>query len=189
MCFRLAKKEEKIKKSHFLREALPGYSCWRSPWHFAWFSFLFFFFFFFFFFFKIFLELHLQHMEVPRLGVESELQLLAYATATATWDPRHICDLHHSSWQCQILNPLSEARDWTCILVDTSQICLHWATTGIPPVLFSSWHFSLPDVFLLINMVIDWISSTWTWDIWEQGSPHPGHAPRNSAWPVKSIHK
>ena len=27
--------------------------------------------------------LHLQHMEVPRLGVQSELQLLAYATATA----------------------------------------------------------------------------------------------------------
>ena len=27
--------------------------------------------------------LHLQHMKVPRLGVQSELQLLAYATATA----------------------------------------------------------------------------------------------------------
>ena len=24
-------------------------------------------------------------MEVPKLGVQSELQLLAYATATATW--------------------------------------------------------------------------------------------------------
>ena len=30
---------------------------------------------------------HLQHMEVPRLGVELELQPLAYTTATATWDP------------------------------------------------------------------------------------------------------
>ena len=29
-----------------------------------------------------FLGLHLQHMEVPRLGVESELQLPAYTTAT-----------------------------------------------------------------------------------------------------------
>ena len=27
---------------------------------------------------------HLQHMEVPQLGVESELQLLAYTAATAT---------------------------------------------------------------------------------------------------------
>ena len=27
-------------------------------------------------------------MAIPRLGVESELQLLAYATVTATWDPK-----------------------------------------------------------------------------------------------------
>ena len=33
-----------------------------------------------------FLGLHPQHMEVPRLRVQSELQLLAYATATATQD-------------------------------------------------------------------------------------------------------
>ena len=32
-------------------------------------------------------------MEIPRLEVESELQLLAYATATATPDLNHICDL------------------------------------------------------------------------------------------------
>ena len=70
----------------------------------------------------IFLVLHPQHTEVPRLGVESELQLLAYATATAMWDLSTICNLHHSSWQCQILNPLSEARDQTCILMDASQI-------------------------------------------------------------------
>ena len=30
-------------------------------------------------------------MEVLRLGVESELQLLAYTTATATPDPSHVC--------------------------------------------------------------------------------------------------
>ena len=29
------------------------------------------------------------HMEVPRLGVESELQLLAYTTATMTLDLNH----------------------------------------------------------------------------------------------------
>ena len=49
-------------------------------------------------------------MEVPRLGVESELQLPAYATARAMQDPSCICDLHHSSWQCWILNPLSMPR-------------------------------------------------------------------------------
>ena len=61
-------------------------------------------------------------MEVPRLGVELELQLLAYTTATAMWDPSCICDLYLSSWQSQILNSLSEARDQTHILMDTSQV-------------------------------------------------------------------
>ena len=61
-------------------------------------------------------------MEVPRLGVKSELQLLAYTTATATQDQSHACDLHHSSWQCRILNPLSKARNQTRILMDTSQV-------------------------------------------------------------------
>ena len=36
----------------------------------------------------------MQHMEVPRLGVESELQLPASTTATATPDLSRICDLH-----------------------------------------------------------------------------------------------
>ena len=31
-------------------------------------------------------------MEVPRLGVESELQLPADTTATATQGPSHVCD-------------------------------------------------------------------------------------------------
>ena len=50
------------------------------------------------------------------LGVESELQLLAYTTATATLDP----------------DPLSEARDWTRILRDTGQTRIHRATIGTP---------------------------------------------------------
>ena len=62
-------------------------------------------------FFPFFLLPHLQHMEVPSLGVESEPRLPAYATATATPDPSLICDLRHSLQQCWILNPLSEARD------------------------------------------------------------------------------
>ena len=73
----------------------------------------------------VFLGPHLWHMEVPALGVESELQLPACTTATATWDLSLICDLHHSSRQRWILNPLSEARDRTCILMDTSQMCYH----------------------------------------------------------------
>ena len=37
------------------------------------------------------------HMEVPRLGVESELQLVAYTTATATPHLSCVCNLYHSS--------------------------------------------------------------------------------------------
>ena len=73
----------------------------------------------------VFLGLHSKRMEVPGPGVKSELHLLVYTTATATWDPSHICDLYRKPWQCQILrilNSLSEARDQTCILMDTSQV-------------------------------------------------------------------
>ena len=78
-----------------------------------------------------------HHREVPRLGVELELQLPVYSTAIMQ-DPSHVCDLHHSSWQCWILAPLNEARDWTRILMDTSRIHSCSATTGIPcnPVFF-----------------------------------------------------
>lgn len=60
-------------------------------------------------------------MEVPRRGVESELQ--ACTTATAMADPSHICDLHGSLQHHRILNPLSEARDQTCVLMDSSRVC------------------------------------------------------------------
>ena len=50
-------------------------------------------------------------------------------------DQSYICDLHHSSQkQCRIPNPLSEARNRNCILMDASQIRFHWAMTGTPVV-------------------------------------------------------
>ena len=61
-------------------------------------------------------------MEVPGLGVESELQLMVYTTATAALDLSCTCDLYHSTWQCWSLNPLSEARDRTGVLMDTSWV-------------------------------------------------------------------
>ena len=66
-------------------------------------------------FFFFFLWLHLQQMEVPGLVVKPELQLPVYTTATATLESSCICNLG----QHQILNPLTEAWDWTCILMDT----------------------------------------------------------------------
>ena len=59
-----------------------------------------------------FLGPHSQHMEVPRLGAESELQ------------------------QRQILNPLSEARDGTHICMVPSQIRFCCATMGTSIYLF-----------------------------------------------------
>ena len=72
------------------------------------------------------------HMEVPRLRAESDLWLLACATATATPDLSQVCDLHHSSWQCRILNPMSEARDRTLIFMFPSQIRFCCPKTGTP---------------------------------------------------------
>ena len=83
-------------------------------------------------FFFCFLGSHPWHEEVPRRGVESELQLLAYTTAIATEDPSHVCNLHHRSQQYQILNPLSEARDRTRNLMVPSWICFCCTTTGTP---------------------------------------------------------
>ena len=79
-----------------------------------------------------FLGPHTWHMEVPRLGVQSELQLPAYATASATSDLSRNCNLHHSSQQRCILKPLSEARDRTRNLMVPSQIRFCCARTGTP---------------------------------------------------------
>ena len=57
-------------------------------------------------------------MEVPRLA-------RGRMGATAV-------NLHHSSHPHQILNPLSETRDWIRILMDTSHVHYHWATMGTP---------------------------------------------------------
>ena len=75
------------------------------------------------FFFFLLSRAPLTNMEIPKLRVQSELQLPAYTRATATLDSSRICDLHHSSRQHQILNPLSEARDPTHVLVDASRVC------------------------------------------------------------------
>ena len=54
------------------------------------------------------------HHSHSNAGSEPDLQLTA--PLMATWDPY----------------PLIEARDWTCILMDTSWVHYHWATRGAP---------------------------------------------------------
>ena len=66
--------------------------------------------------------------------------------------------LHHSSWQCQTLNPLRKARDWTHILMDTSPVHYHWATTGIPGSSFQYQRLSVVpgEPYLLRTLGVTW---------------------------------
>ena len=96
-----------------------------------------------------FLGSHPQYMEVPTLGVESELKPPVYTRTTAMPDPSRILHLHHSSRQCQILNPLSEARDGTCNLMVRSRIRFCCATTGTPFFFFFFF-------FVFTKSIIEW---------------------------------
>ena len=69
-------------------------------------------------------------------GSQARGLLRAIARPTATPDPSHVCHLHHSSLQCQNLNPLNEARDRTGSLMVPSQIRFRCSTTGTP---FLGW--------------------------------------------------
>ena len=84
------------------------------------------------------------------IGVKSELQLLAYTTATAMPDSSQVCNLRRSSQQCQILNPLSEARGWILILRDPSSVHYHWATMGTPHIQIN--HKTICHSFLVSNL-------------------------------------
>ena len=68
-------------------------------------------------------------MEVPRLGV---IGAAAASLCHSHPDLSRVCDLHHNSRQCQILNPLIEARDRTCNLMVPTQIPFHYAMTRTP---------------------------------------------------------
>ena len=129
------------------------------------------------FYFFVFLRLHPWHMEVPRLGVKLELQLLAYTAATATWDPSRVCDLHHSSQEC--LNPLSEARDQTGNLWFLVGFVNHCATTRTPTMpdsepaappgnsrRFKSWWCSILSVFSFVTYVTNNVKDISSFSRW-----------------------
>ena len=84
-----------------------------------------------------------------------ELSLPAYTTATAARDPSRTCDLHHSSRQCWVLNPLSEARDRTCNLMVSSWIHFHCVTTGTPhPEFFKCISVPVSQAFLMLCLQV-----------------------------------
>ena len=74
------------------------------------------------------------------------IRAVAYTTATATWDPCHIFNLHHSSRQRRILNPLSKVRDQTQLVsINASSIPQHM---GSEPCLRPTPH---PEQLWILN--------------------------------------
>ena len=65
-----------------------------------------------------FLGPHLWHMGGSQARGQTGAAAEAHTTATAVQDVSRICTLHHSLQQCQLLNPLSEARDQTHNLLE-----------------------------------------------------------------------
>ena len=62
----------------------------------------------------------------------SKLDTESSRHSTAMPDLSRVCYLHCSSLQCRILNPLIEAKDQTCVLMDTGWVHYCRATTGTP---------------------------------------------------------
>ena len=72
----------------------------------------------------IYLGLHLQHMEVPRLGTES-LALAAGLRHSPLGPTQHLRPTPHLTAMPKVpshLNPLSEARDQSHVFMDPSQV-------------------------------------------------------------------
>ena len=116
-----------------------------------------------------FLGLHLWQMEssqaTGRIGSIAAILFHSHSN----WESQlsHICYLHHSSWQYQIPDPLSKAKDWTHILMDTSQICFLCTIMGTPKncVFLKSIHFpyrcNTISVFKFYNILYNASNSAW----------------------------
>ena len=89
-----------------------------------------------------------------------KLQLLAYATAAAMQDLSCICKLYHSSHQCWILNSLSEARDQTSVLMDSSWVCNPLSHNGNSSVMVFVFWFGVGFFVLLFCFVFCFLDCT-----------------------------
>ena len=56
-------------------------------------------------------------------GSQARSPIGAVAAGLCQSHRSRVCDLYHSSWQHQNLNPLSDATDQTCVLMDASRVC------------------------------------------------------------------
>ena len=109
-------------------------------------------------------------------------------------------DLCCSLRQHWILNPLSEARDQTDILMDTSWVCYHWTTTGTP--LYAFLYFSdKQNFFHGVPTVAQWAkkptAAAWVtmeaqaWSLaWQSGLKDPAEPQlqcRSQLWLIQSL--
>ena len=87
------------------------------------------------------------------------------AIVTAMLNPSCICDLHHSSRQHRILNPLNEVRDQTLNLMVPSQISFRCATTGTQYFFFNILNLFQDFYFILLKAHICWKEALYIWII------------------------
>ena len=86
-----------------------------------------------------------------RFWIRAAAAILLQRHSNARSEPHWQTDTHHSSWQCQILNPLSKARgQTTCVLMNTSQVHYQWATIGTPYLELVVWYFYHAEFFSLL---------------------------------------
>ena len=87
-----------------------------------------------------FLGLHSRHMDVPRPGVESELQVPTYITATAQQQIQAASVTYTTAHgSARSLIQLSKARDQTSVLMDTSWVCYQQSQDGNSTILTSKY--------------------------------------------------
>ena len=103
---------------------------------------------FFFFFFCLFRAAPVAYGSFQARGLNGSCsrQLLP---VTATWHLSCVYKLHHRLWQLQILNLLSEARDGTHVLTDTS-----WVITAEPQWELSTFFNALITLLYIQNFLI-----------------------------------
>ena len=124
---------------------------------------------------------HLQHMEVPELGVESELQLLAYSHSNArslTHWMRSGIKPTSSRTLCQVLNPLSHSGNSEGSFLFSAEYCpivwmyyslfIHFPTEGyvgcfhISAVMNTSMFLDTVLCFFPFSAALEAHGSSWT---------------------------
>ena len=78
------------------------------------------------------------------------------------WIRATAAGLCHSSWQRCIFNPLSKARDRTCVLLVPGQIHFHWAMMGTPQQAFTAC-FSCAYLWCGRTLTVSRMASQWTY--------------------------